>query len=274
MSRAPTLINDPLDGLPVMSVGEWATRKHDLIGRYAEAARRARAKFPSRCYVDLFCGPGKIFVQKTGLYENGSALTAWQRTASREGSFTNIIVGDIDQASVDACAQRLRSLDANVLPLVGPAEHTVDLALAKMPLDGLHLALLDPFNLANLSFDVIRKLSERKHVDIIVHFSAFDLKRNLELDYKKERSLFDFVAPGWRSEVSLEELSKRQAHYAFIDYWKSLISNQLQMKVAHEAPDFTNSNNGLLYWLFLLYRNPLADKIWASFRTSETRSLF
>lgn len=264
---------DPADGLPAMCVGEWSLRKHELIGKYAQAARLARKKFRHRCYLDLFCGPGRVYVKNTGRFEDGSALTAWRSSAGLDGAFSELLVGDIDAVAVSACRQRLEACGAPVRSFLGAAETTIEEALKSMPASGLHLALLDPFNLAHLKFDLIRRLSEFERVDIIVHFSAADLKRNLELDYSREDPRFDAVAPGWRSAVSPRELAKRNAPFAFIDYWRELVRS-LGLTIADEAPDFVNSRNGLLYWLFLLYRHPLAGKIWDSFRNSPTRDLF
>lgn len=264
---------DPADGLPAMRVGEWALRKHALIGKYAEAARLARKQFPHRCYVDLFCGPGRVYVERTMRFEDGSALTAWRASAGHEGAFTDLLIGDIDGDFVRACEQRLGTYGAPVRSFIGPAEETIEQALRLMPPNGLHLALLDPFNLANLKFDLIRRLSTCAHVDIVVHFSANDLKRNLELDFRRSSPRFDAVAPGWRNAITPSELAKWNAPYAFIDYWRSLIG-QLGLTIADEAPDFVNSRNGLLYWLFLLYRHPLAGKLWDSFRNTPTRDLF
>lgn len=264
---------DPTDGLPAMCVGEWSLRKHELIGKYAQAAHLARKKFRHRCYLDLFCGPGRVYIKNTKRFEDGSALTAWRRSAGFDGAFTELLIGDIDAVAVDACRQRLEACRAPVRSFHGPAENTIDEALKLMPASGLHLALLDPFNLANLKFDLIRRLSAFQRVDIIVHFSAADLKRNLELDFERIDSRFDAVAPGWRSAISPRELAKRNAPMAFIDYWRSLVDD-LGLTIADEAPDFVNSRNGLLYWLFLLYRHPLAGKIWDSFRNSPTPDLF
>jgi hypothetical protein len=45
---------------------------------------------------------------------------------------------------------------------------------------GLHLAFLDPFNLAQLPFSIIEKMLKVQRMDMIIHVSLQDLQRNLE----------------------------------------------------------------------------------------------
>ena len=45
---------------------------------------------------------------------------------------------------------------------------------------GLHLAFLDPFNLAQLPFSIIEKMLRVKRMDMIIHVSLQDFQRNLD----------------------------------------------------------------------------------------------
>ena len=45
---------------------------------------------------------------------------------------------------------------------------------------GLHLAFLDPFNLAQLPFSIIERMLRVKRMDMIIHVSVQDLQRNFD----------------------------------------------------------------------------------------------
>ncbi len=60
----------------------------------------------------------------------------------------------------------------------------VDQVMSAINPYGLHLAFLDPFNLAQLPFRSSRKLLRVKRMDMIIHVSVQDLQRNLD-DYTR-----------------------------------------------------------------------------------------
>lgn len=57
---------------------------------------------------------------------------------------------------------------------------TIDQAVSEIPTDGLNVALIDPFNLAALSFATIGKLATFTRMDLIVFFPIGEIRRNLE----------------------------------------------------------------------------------------------
>jgi len=64
------------DGLPVMCVCNWAKSKHYYIENYLDLFVRAisRKWGGNINYLDLFCGPGKCLLRKTGEEVDGSPL--------------------------------------------------------------------------------------------------------------------------------------------------------------------------------------------------------
>ena len=79
----------------------------------------------------------------------------------------------------------------------------VEQVLAKVNKHAYHFAFLDPFNLGNLSFEVIQKLSRRlKHVDILAHVSVLDLNRNLRRYIEEPRPSTDSRLAGARPLTS------------------------------------------------------------------------
>jgi hypothetical protein len=52
--------------------------------------------------------------------------------------------------------------------------------MSAINLYGLHLAFIDPFNLAQLPFSIIERMLRVQRMDMIIHVSLQDLQRNLD----------------------------------------------------------------------------------------------
>jgi three-Cys-motif partner protein len=252
---------DPSDGLPVMKVGSWSEAKHTALSRYIDSARRARAKWPYASFIDLFSGPGRVINRESKVISDGGVLSAWRMSQQGGAPFNEIFIGDVDTDSVLACESRLVAAGASVRAHVGPASVVIDEVLAKLP-RGLHFAFLDPFSIEHLDFEIIQKLSMRPNIDILIHFSVMDVQRNIGGDFKLASSRLDAAAPGWRENLKLDALPKREQVGAYLEYWESLVTDLAKMQVAQSKPLFVNSNSGPLYRLIHLSLHPLAQKLW------------
>ena len=83
------------------------------------------------------------------------------------------------EESCRAAEKRIIHAGGSPTPEVGSAEDTVVRIVKKLNPYGLHFAFLDPFNLEDLPFSVIKALSGLKRIDLLIHVSAQDLQRNL-----------------------------------------------------------------------------------------------
>jgi len=159
-----------------------------------------------------------------------------------------------------------------VLPAYN-AERTLERTVAKLPADvvdeviprldpsGLHLALLDPYNLGDLPFSVIKKLAEVKRMDLLIHVSAMDLKRDLPNYLRTEGpNHLDRFAPGWRRAVDAKQRQER-IRQAIFEHWKSLIKG-LGTTANDCVEAVENSKRSELYWLVFVARHELAHKLW------------
>jgi three-Cys-motif partner protein len=252
---------DPTDGLPVMKVGGWSEDKHMALSRYIDAARKARAKWGYTSFIDLFSGPGRVMNRESKNISDGSALSAWRMSVKGGAPFNEIFIGDADAESVHACEARLITAGAKVHAYIGKASVTVDEVLAALP-GGLHFAFLDPFNIEHLDFELIRKLSARPNIDILIHFSVMDVQRNIGGDFNLNSSRLDAAAPGWRDNLPLDALPRHEQVGAYLEYWETLVTDLTKMQVAQSKPLFVNMNHGPLYRLIHLSRHPLAQKLW------------
>ncbi|MDP9651288.1 three-Cys-motif partner protein TcmP [Paraburkholderia caledonica] len=253
---------DPVDGLPVMKVGEWSELKHIALSRYVDSARGARARWGYTSFIDLFCGPGRVINRETKEMLDGGVLAAWKMSARGQGPFSQVFIGDLDGDAVDACERRLVAANAPVRSFVGSAIQTIDKVMAQLP-RGLHFAYLDPFSIEQLDFELIRKLSSQRHIDILIHFSVMDVQRNIGGDFKLSSSRLDAAAPGWRDALKLDALPKREHVGAYLEYWESLVVELARMRVSANKPLFVNANRGPLYRLIHLSRHELPQKLWS-----------
>lgn len=253
------------DKLPIAEAGEWAAEKHRLLRDYVVATRFVRGKVKRGsarpAYIDLFSGPGRARIEKTGQVIDGSPLVAWKAARDRENPFTSVLVSDTHKDYAEAAAQRLDGLGAPVTARPGNAVEAATWAAGLIDPNSYHLAFVDPYNLGGLPWRVFKSLIGFKHLDFIVHFSESDLTRNLDTYSTQEQSALDHFAPNWRAKVG-EMRDPVQTRGLFFAHWISLF--ELEDYKLAESIRFANSKNATLYRLVLLSRDPLAKKIWKS----------
>ncbi len=274
MADTKTVVPDNNDGLPAMVVGRWVTEeKHRIIKRYIDASWGARQKFTTqRTYIDLFAGTGRVQVKHTSIFSDGGPLAAWTMSQQRRGTFSHFFVADANPEYLAACDERLRKRGAPVQSVAGRANQTIDWVIPQLDRRGLHLALLDPFNAGHLHFSIIEKLATMPSIDIVVHLSTGDIQRNIASGLQSERSSFDDFAPGWR-QVVRQQASKHEMRDAFVDHWKTLVS-KTGLRVCDTMYPVRNSKDSTMYWLCLLARHDLAEKLWREACNLQSRSLF
>jgi len=255
------------DGLPAEEVGVWAKEKHDCLCRYIDISRRAREKYlgsgkAGATYIDLFCGPGRCRVRDTGEWIDGGVVAAWKKSRDGGAPFTQVYIGDIDTQLREAAANRLRQMGAPVIEIDGAAVQSVERVVARVNPYGLHFAFLDPFDLANLNFDIIVVLSRLRRIDMLVHVSQMDLQRNAISYARAERSAFDLFAPGWRERVPVDQ-SQQALRQQVFQYWRDRVAG-LGVWPSMEMRSLTGGNNQPLYWLLMAAKHPLPHKLWAT----------
>lgn len=251
------------DGLPASEVGSWTLDKHERLRKYVEASRAARRKYRVRTYIDLYCGPGRSKVRETGDVIDGSPLVAFDAGAKHGDQFTDFLLADTNRAYLDAAQARLVARGGLVRTFFGEAHTVVDNVTAALDPHGLHLALLDPFNLGDLPFGVIEKLARVRRMDLLVHVSAMDLKRDLHNYLRTDGPKhLDRFAPGWRDHVDIHQRAEL-VRSAIFEYWKSLIK-QLGTAPNECVEAVENSKSAELYWLVFVARHELAHKLWAA----------
>lgn len=257
------------DGLPREIVGPWARDKYARLEKYVGISAGVRGKFlgggkAGATYIDLFCGPARVRIKDQKEAMHGSPLIAWHESLSGEKAFTQVHIADADQILLQAAEVRLKRAGAPVLSEIGPAIETVNRVIAKLNPHGLHLAFLDPYNLADLPFEIIRKLAAFKHMDILIHVSGMDLQRNLKKYIAQKNSALDTFAPNWRKAI---DTTRNQSFVRgkILEHWRNLVHAE-GMTTTKTHENVVGSNNQPLYWLAFAARHPTALKFWEKSR--------
>jgi len=265
------------DEFPISEVGEWAKEKHERLRKFVNISRYARQKYvdPAKSklqggavggatYIDLFSGPGRSRIRESGEIIDGSPVVAFRASVESGARFTEVHLGDLNPEFCKAACARVKAIGGNSFAYAGRATDTVSEVTASLRPEGLHFALLDPFNLEGLSFEVVRALSSMKHIDLLLHLSLQDLQRNLDRYVASEQSPLDVFAPGWRQHTDPKQ-GQRGFRAALLTYWQSLV-RRLGFQHQRAGELVTGTGGQRLYWLIFLSRHSIANDFWDKIR--------
>jgi three-Cys-motif partner protein len=257
------------DGLPLDEVGPWAKEKHERLRKYVDISGAARRKFVEgtggASYVDLYCGSGRAIIRDTNEKIDGSPLVAFKCAHEGRASFSEIYIADVSEDSCRAAQKRLTALGASVITEVGEAEDTAKRIVRRLNPYGLHFAFLDPYNLQQLPFSIIEEFAGLKRIDMLIHVSAQDLQRNLDIYSSAEESPLDRFAPGWKEAVDLKQ-SQAATRASYMAYWASKME-ALGLPPSRRAELVSGTTrNQRLYWLVFVSRSDFAKNLWDKIR--------
>ena len=263
---------DESDGLPREIVGPWIRDKHTRLQRYVNISgvgvRRKWLSHPKSAgatYIELLSGPGRVRIESESKAIDGSPVVAWRESVAVKAPFTQVWIADRDSNLKAAAETRLLGLGAPVQARVGAAADTVDEIVINLNPHALHFAFLDPYDLAALPFDVIKKLARLERMDILIHFSTLDLNRNLLEYIKRQSSPLDTFAPGWRDKIDDFGRPQEYIRGRIFQHWRGLLKG-VGMDTAEAAELVTGSTNQPLYWLAFAARHPRALDFWEKIR--------
>jgi three-Cys-motif partner protein len=265
---------DPADGLPVQCVGEWAEdRKHHILRNYVEATREARAKYlPPRgrggaAFIDLFAGPGRARVRSTGLMVDGSPMISMKHSGA---PFTKLIFCDLDASNAAALRGRA-CCDPRVTVIQGDCNLVIDKIVSEIPAYGLNFALIDPFGLAPMDFDTIKKIaSAGKRMDLLIHFPTGDMKRNIAKSDTSEATkarMGKALGEGVRAERPKDVVRE-------VDTLRRNLGSLGYTGASVRTVPVTNQQGVIIYHLVYASRDSLGDKIWQSITSPKQQDFF
>jgi three-Cys-motif partner protein len=255
-------------GLLVENVGPWATDKLKIVTDYIQASGGARRKYlaTGASYINVFCGPGRSKIRTSGQFIDGSPVAAFKKAKGSLAPFTSLNISDTDPELLATADKRLSTIGAPVRATPGPASSAMPKIVQSLNKDGLHFSFLDPHNLGTLSFDLFESLATLKRIDIIVHVSLSDLRRNADRYTSAAHNQFDNFAPGWRDHVGTD-MNQGALRAAILRYWSEKVM-KLGLPRAQHCELIRGTKKQHLYWLILLARHKLAHSLWSKISSS------
>lgn len=268
MAKKPKYENGD-DNLPIEEVGPWAKKKLKILSDYIIVSGAARRKFKggASSYIDVFCGPGRAKIRTSGEVIDGSPVVAAKSSTSSLAPFSSIHISDANYELVEAAAYRVRPYIHNVVAHPGPATSAISRISEKIDPNGLHLAFVDPYNIGNLSFKIFEEFSRFKSIDILVHVSVSDLRRNADRYSNEDAKQFDSFAPNWREHIDEQKHNARSLRTEILKYWAAKVEG-LGLPRAHYHESVKAPGGQELYWLVLLSGHPLAHKLFQKIGTT------
>ena len=194
------------DGFVTPEIGAWGEEKYRLVNLYAQMfSASMKRKWECRVYIDLFAGAGRSRITGTSRIVPASPLVALMV----EPQFDKYIFCDNDSDNILALKERIRRHNANVETICLPMDVNTrtdeilkEIPRARSGYKVLTFCFVDPFNLKDLAFQTIERLSLRFVDFLVLIASDMDATRNVftyeSIENKTvERFLGD---PAWRTE--------------------------------------------------------------------------
>jgi len=263
----PALVDD---GLVIEEIGDWGQDKYQLLNMYIQLFSAAmKSKWDCRVYVDLFAGSGRSRIKGTKRIVAASPLIA----LSVNPRFDHYVFCEKNKDKLRALKTRVARdhPEANSVFQSGDANESIAEILEKIPQHSqnfkvLSFCFVDPYNLGDLAFETIDRLSSR-FIDFLVLIATdMDASRNIsKYEVPTSVTVERFLGvPGWRTEWAKAKASGE----GFSLYLLNRFSQQMEARRYIRAPIEetklvrSTEKNLPLYRLALFSRHKLGKKFW------------
>jgi three-Cys-motif partner protein len=245
------------DGLLARTVRPHSLEKAHYARVYADIVGTAmKGKWGGQlAWVELYCGPGKLFVPELGTYPDGSPLEA----LGIRHPFNTYAFVDLDKNCTDALTARIAERygdrpDVHVLQGDANSPEVHDQLVALLPRNALIVLYADPAEL-NFRFDTIRFFAERyAHLDLLINLPLPGVVRALRAGHEtKAGQVLDIDEP-----LSLIGPTSTKTNVTMRQYFESRLCALGYEHFASES--IRNSKNSPLYDLLLASRDPRAKE--------------
>lgn len=283
------------DGLTTRPSGEYVVEKYHYIRNYMQMFTTAmrNKKWRGLRFIDLFSGPGKCKIDKTGEILLGSPLIA----ITLNHPFDEYMFVDLDGDNIRALEQRCSSaqLTSSLQFYIGDGNKKIDQIesrieqLDKMYIPGtwpfLNLAFLDPEGYEELSWETVSKLASLRKMDLIIHYPQSGLNRNLMQEFLKvnDTAIDRFFGDRLWRNVFEKEINRGKApgrtHRALIDYYKEKLKKlgYVDIHMTPEPAITRGHTNVILYRLIFASKHSLGSHFWKEVNKKDVygqKSLF
>lgn len=269
------------DGLHTPTVGSWSDVKYRLISNYAEMfSTSMRKQWDKRVYIDLFAGAGRARIKDSTQIVATSSLLAMGVTHP----FDRYILCDAEPRCIGALRERVNREypDLDVVYLNGDCNEIVEDILGSAPPYSrtsrvLSFCVVDPYNVSNLKFKTIERLSSIYADFLVLIPSHMDAHRE-QAAYLGERStaIEELVGNAdWR--VEHEGYRKQFGTFVVDQFGQSM----KKLGFIYEGPGTEvlvklPKKNVKLYYLSFFSKSKLGMKFWneAQKYSDDQMSLF
>lgn len=265
-------------------VGVWAETKYDLLRTYLSIfSTGMRNLWRTRVYLDLFTGAARAIIEGTTRKVSTSALIA----LGVKHPFDRYVFCERNRQKMKALRKRVERIaggfDVRFVP--GDCNLQVENILAELPPPEergvLTACFVDPFALADLKFETLRRLADGRAIDFLTLVpSHVDAKRNeLRLTRDEDPILDEFLGGReWRGrrDVALRGGSSRSfANFVVEEFGRSVQKlGYLRFLPTDAVP--VDAKGLPLYHLALFSKNPRGADFWKKTKrsASKQRELF
>lgn len=252
----------------VLKVGPWAKDKLFYIGRYCDIFNASmKNKWPIRTYIDLFAGPGRCLIERTREEIDGSPLIA----LSCRVPFTHYFFNDIQLDAIKSLQARAKGFDYTTICYFSSDCNEIINDLTKnLPSGSLDFCFIDPTNW-QIKFDSIRRLTERRQMDIAITFHVGGMKRTAN---KPPQDLLDFFPDSsWQQEYERAMATHKVTGRILLDAYERGLRNLGYSDIRDYVLE-RNEKNVPLYYLIFASKHPRGSEFWDKIaERSETGQL-
>lgn len=250
LPKTRSLMRDP-EGRWSRAVSAHSAEKAFYVRRYAQMVGTGmRLKWPGKLWwVELFAGPGQLYVRETGMYVPGSPVEAVQIT----DPFNGYVFADLDDRCVSSLRERVAGSGVCVEHGDANSAALLDRIAALVPRDALVVLYGDPEGL-DLKWETVKFFIDRyDHLDLLLNLPVAGAVRALAAGHDdKARDVLDHEAP--LDLLTAPALSRGASVRDW--YWRKLAAEGYDY--IDSVPIKIQSRNRDLYDLMLASRVPKA----------------
>lgn len=175
------------DGKPAIPLGFWAQDKLHYLKNYCEIfSTGMKNLWEHRIYIDLFSGPGICVIEDTGVEQHGSPLIS----LSCKTPFTHYYFIDENKDFIETLKYRTQEYKSNKTFITKDCNYAIDELLNQLPPKyTIFFTFIDPFNF-EIEFNSIKKLTEKRPMDLLITFHIGNLKRSIHQPSPKMKKFF------------------------------------------------------------------------------------
>ncbi|MDA1274945.1 MAG: three-Cys-motif partner protein TcmP [Verrucomicrobia bacterium] len=246
------------DGLPIRDSGAWIETKHRLLTYYAHLfATGMRYSWKSRVYLELFSGPGRCLIRKTGKEDLGSPLKVI------EHQFTKFIFTEMSLPAAEALAQRLEPFENATNTEIWCGDCADAIQKIRVPAGSLTLAFIDPTGIGHAPFSLIEALHRKTRCDLLINIQhGMGIKMNIHHytpDADEQSALTKFLGNDLWKQIPRH--NPREFFRGVQGLYKKQL-DKLGFSFVGREVFIANDNNTPLYLLLYASKHPKGKEFW------------